>query len=85
MASVLRFVAGGLQATTEESLMGGLGWQHLLIVLAIVLVLFGGSRLPGLGKSLGESIRGFKTAIKDDEDETKKVDPGDKPSDGTGV
>jgi sec-independent protein translocase protein TatA len=66
--------------------MGGLSWQHLLIVLAIVLVLFGGSRLPGLGKSLGESIRGFKTAIKDDdEDETKKSNPGDQPSDGTGV
>lgn len=36
---------------------------HLLILLAIVLVVFGPSRLPGLGKSLGESIRNFKKGI----------------------
>jgi sec-independent protein translocase protein TatA len=41
-------------------------WQ-ILIVLVIVLLLFGPKRLPGLGKSLGESIRGFKKGITEDD------------------
>ena len=52
---------------------------HLIILLVIVLVIFGPSRLPGLGKSLGESIRGFKKAIKgegeiDVTDSVKRID-----------
>lgn len=43
--------------------MGGLSFWHLLILLAIVLMFFGPSRLPGLGKSLGEAIRGFKDGL----------------------
>lgn len=41
-------------------------WQ-ILIVLAIVLIIFGPSRIPGLGKSIGEAIRGFKKGLSDDE------------------
>ncbi len=37
--------------------------MHLLLILVIALVLFGPKRLPELGKSLGESIRGFKKAL----------------------
>ncbi len=39
---------------------------HLLVIFAIVLVLFGPKKLPELGKGLGESIRGFKNAIRED-------------------
>ncbi len=39
---------------------GMLGMQELLIVLGIVLLLFGGTRLPQLAKGLGTSIREFK-------------------------
>jgi sec-independent protein translocase protein TatA len=39
------------------------GPLQLLIVLAIVLVLFGPKRLPGLGRSLGQGLREFKDAI----------------------
>jgi sec-independent protein translocase protein TatA len=38
-------------------------WPALLIIFLIVLVLFGGKRLPGLGKSIGQSIRGFKSGL----------------------
>lgn len=47
--------------------MGGFSVLHLILVLVIVLVFFGPSRLPGLGKSLGEAIRGFKKGIDGDE------------------
>lgn len=43
----------------------GLGPTELLIILAIILLLFGGSRLAGLGKSTGRAIREFKEETKD--------------------
>ena len=41
----------------------GAGPLELLIVLAIVLVVFGGRRLPALGRQLGEGARGLKDAV----------------------
>lgn len=38
--------------------------EHLIIILVIALLLFGPSKLPGLGKGLGEAFRGFKEGIK---------------------
>lgn len=38
--------------------------MHLLIVGGILLVLFGGKKLPELGKGLGEGLRGFKDGMK---------------------
>lgn len=52
--------------------MFGLGPFELLIILVIVLVLFGASRLRGLGGALGSSIREFKDAVRDDNDSTTK-------------
>jgi sec-independent protein translocase protein TatA len=49
----------------------GIGGGELLIILVILLLLFGGSKLPSLAKGLGQSIREFKRASKD-EDETPK-------------
>jgi len=40
-----------------------IGWPELILILAIVLLLFGASRLTGLGKALGESVREFKKAV----------------------
>jgi sec-independent protein translocase protein TatA len=57
-----------------------IGVPELLIIFAIIVLLFGASRLPGLGKSVGESIRGFKTGLSgDDEEEPKQL--GNKPPD----
>lgn len=45
----------------------GLGPSELLIILAVVLVLFGGSRLAGLGKSAGRAIKEFKEETESDD------------------
>jgi len=54
--------------------MFGLGYQELLIVLVIVMVLFGGSRLPQLARSLGSSMKEFKKGVA----EAEGTAPGDK-------
>lgn len=41
----------------------GLSFTHLLLIAVILLIFFGPSRLPSLGRSLGEAIRGFKKGI----------------------
>jgi len=47
--------------------MFGLGrFEELIVILAIILVLFGGKKLPELSKGLGESIRELRKAFKDD-------------------
>ncbi len=43
--------------------MFGLGYQELLVILVIVLILFGANRLPELAKSLGSSVKEFKKGI----------------------
>lgn len=49
--------------------MFGIGPWELMLVFAIVLLLFGGKRLPGIASGLGSAIRNFKSAIKDPEPE----------------
>jgi sec-independent protein translocase protein TatA len=48
-----------------------LGIPELILILAIILLLFGTSRLAGLGKGLGQAIRGFKSEI-DPKDQDKQ-------------
>jgi sec-independent protein translocase protein TatA len=47
--------------------MGPIGIPELLILLVIIVLLFGATRLPNIGKGLGEGIRNFKKGIKGDE------------------
>jgi sec-independent protein translocase protein TatA len=42
--------------------------MHLLMIFGIALLVFGPKKLPELGKGIGESIRGFKSAMKADEE-----------------
>lgn len=47
----------------------GFSGTELLLVLLIILVLFGGAKLPSLARGLGQSIKEFKKAARDDEPE----------------
>jgi sec-independent protein translocase protein TatA len=46
---------------------GSIGMPELVVIFVIALIVFGPSKLPDLGKSLGEAIRGFKKAMSDSE------------------
>ncbi|MBI5409146.1 MAG: twin-arginine translocase TatA/TatE family subunit [Nitrospirae bacterium] len=53
--------------------MFGLGMQELVIVFLIVFVLFGATKLPQIGKGMGEAIRNFKKAISGINDEVSAI------------
>ena len=53
-----------------------LGTTEIILIVVLALVLFGGSKLAGVGKALGKSIKDFKNEVMDDKD--------DKPQDGDG-
>jgi len=52
----------------------GLGPTELIVILVILLVLFGGAKLPGLAKGLGQSIKEFKQASKEEPEAEKPVE-----------
>jgi sec-independent protein translocase protein TatA len=52
--------------------MFGLGLPELIVIFVVALLIFGPSKLPSLGKSLGEAIRGFKKALEDEPMKEKK-------------
>jgi sec-independent protein translocase protein TatA len=57
--------------------MGPIGMPELIIILIVVFLIFGVSKLPQLGKGLGEGIKNFKSAIKEiqkDSDEKPRSD-----------
>lgn len=55
--------------------MGEFSLSHILILLFILLIFFGPSKLPQLGQSLGKAIRGFKEGINELNLEAKDVSP----------
>jgi sec-independent protein translocase protein TatA len=52
--------------------MGSLSPIHWLIVIVVILLVFGPSRLAGVGKGLGEGIRSFKKGLNEDETDAKE-------------
>lgn len=50
-----------------------LGWTEILLIGGIALLIFGPSKLPGLGRSMGEAIRGFKKGLSEDVSQEREV------------
>ncbi len=71
--------------TTSSAAIMGMGPTELIVILVILLVLFGGAKLPGLAKGLGQSIKEFKKASKEEpesekpESEVKKAETASRP------
>ena len=68
--------------------MPNLGPLEIGLIVLVILLLFGATRLPKLGRSMGQSIKGFKQGLNDevadvDDDEApaKQISKGDKPAD----
>ena len=62
---------------------GGIGIWQLLIILLIVVMLFGTKKLRNLGSDLGGALKGFKTAMKEDEkDESEEESDETESSEG---
>ena len=57
---------------------GNLGWTELLIIALIVLLLFGGRKIPELMKGLGKGIRSFKEGMSEVTDAVNTEDTNDK-------
>ena len=59
--------------------MFGLGWQEIVVILILILVLFGAKKLPEIARSLGKSVNEFKDAVgdkkkdKDEKDDNKPL------------
>ena len=60
---------------------GNIGWQEILLILLIVLLLFGARKIPDLARGLGKGIKEFRDAMSgkhSPEDETEKTGPDEK-------
>lgn len=57
---------------------GKIGWVEVVLIIGIILIIFGPGKLPGLSKSLGQTIRNYKDAIsgKDDEEKNNEAENG---------
>ncbi|MBO5181697.1 MAG: twin-arginine translocase TatA/TatE family subunit [Paraprevotella sp.] len=62
---------------TDVLFIGGLGFQEILVIALIVLLLFGGKKIPELMNGLGKGVRSFKEGMKEVE---KEVSDKEKPS-----
>ena len=52
--------------------MGRLGMPEIILIALVIILLFGTKKLPDFARAIGEAIKEFKKAIKDNDDETKK-------------
>jgi len=55
--------------------MFGLGTGEIVLIMLVLVIFFGASKLPQLGDSLGKSLKGFQRAMSGADEEKKKVEP----------
>ena len=57
--------------------MGSFGWTEILIVVLIIIILFGGKKIPELMSAIGKGIKEFKKGVSGEEDKEKGKDKSD--------
>ena len=55
----------------QFALFGPIGLPEMLIILVIIMLIFGASRLPEIGKGIGQGIKNFKSSMKEADSESK--------------
>ncbi len=68
----------------QSMLIGGLGTPEILIIALVVLLLFGGRKIPELMKGVGKGIRSFKKGMNEDDENTGNKISSDSHSDKDG-
>jgi sec-independent protein translocase protein TatA len=58
----------------QYALFGPIGLPEMLIILVIIVLIFGASRLPEIGKGIGQGIKNFKSSVKDSDSDSKTTD-----------
>lgn len=66
----------GLPELAIVALIPMLGLPELLVILLIIVVIFGASKLPQLGRGLGEGISNFRKGLKDKDGDRERIDEG---------
>jgi sec-independent protein translocase protein TatA len=66
--AVWRRAVYGLGPSRVEDFMPNIGFSELIVILLILTLVFGGSRLPALGEAMGKAIRSFKRGVAQNED-----------------
>lgn len=51
----------------------GIGWEEILLILVILLLIFGAGKLPQIGSSLGKGIREFRKTVNGESDDKKEA------------
>lgn len=60
--------------------MFGLGWPEVIVIAVVGVAIFGAKRIPEIGRSVGQALRGFKDEVKGDDTEDSVSQPS-----GTGA
>lgn len=53
--------------------LGSIGWQEILVILLIILLLFGGKKIPELMRGLGKGVKSFKQGMKEVEGDVEEI------------
>jgi sec-independent protein translocase protein TatA len=64
-----------LNGTVHLGLLGPLGTSEIIIIAIVILLLFGGKKIPELMKGIGKGVKNFKEGVKGIEDDIKLDDP----------
>jgi len=67
-----------MELTLVAMFLGTIGPMEWVIIIGLALLIFGGKRLGEIGKGMGEGIKNFRSAVKDEK--TAEVEKGSKPS-----